>query len=196
MLCRKPPIQWGWPGLQTALESSLLNQEVSCFEEARQLLLQALDPIISPSLSELLGEDFQAEGQGEGGLWSPQTTRGFGEQRVNLTAPGTGSDRRFGELCPWLLLRVMLLFSVFLSPPNLLTCSVTMQSWEPFVNYFLLWFPWKTESHMHNLPRDGRHASGLTIPLPLTNEAKEKNHQHANQGFQVHLLKCPKASVF
>lgn len=101
--------------------------------------------------------------------------------------------QEIGELCPWLLLRVMLLFSVFF-PPNLLTCSRTLQSWEPFVNYFLLRFPWKTESHMHHLPRDDRNASGLTIPL--TNEAKEKNHQDANQGFQVHLLKCHKPSVF
>lgn len=38
------------------------------------MLLQALDGIISPCLSEFLGKDFQAGGQGEEGLWSPQTT--------------------------------------------------------------------------------------------------------------------------
>lgn len=70
------------------------TREVSCFEEARQVLLQDLDQINSPGLSELLGEDFQAEEEGEEGPWSPQTTRGSGEERVSLTAPGTGSGRR------------------------------------------------------------------------------------------------------
>lgn len=32
------------------------------------MFLQSLDQIISPSLPELLGEDFQAEGEGEEGL--------------------------------------------------------------------------------------------------------------------------------
>lgn len=160
------------------------TREVSGFEEARQVLLQALDQIISPNLSELLGE---AEGEGEEGLWSPQSTRGSGEQGVS---PRTGSDRRSGELCPWLLLRAMLWFSVFF-PTNLLTCSLTLQSWEPFVNYFLLWFPWKTESHMHHLPRDDRNASGLTTPLPLTNEAKEEKPSRCKPGISSPSARVP-----
>lgn len=91
------------------------------------MLLQALDQIISPSLSQLLGLDFQAEGEGEEGLWSPQSTRGSGEQTVGLTAPGTGSDGRFGELCPWQLLRVMLLFSAFFPPKPLNLLSHTAE---------------------------------------------------------------------